>query len=62
MTKKSQSLCKFNYIRSSIINNPTKNNCLIKIIDNSETVIIDDNDKITFTNYTPQLQIETITD
>ena len=62
VTKKSESLCKFNYIRSSIVNNPSTNNCLIKIIDNSETIIIDDNIKIIFTNYKPQLQIQTITD
>lgn len=61
-TKKSESSCKFNYIRSSIVNNRTKNNCLIKVIDNSETIIIDDNNKITFTNYKPQLQIETFID
>ena len=62
ITKKSESLCKFNYIKSSIISNPTKNNCLIKIIDNSETIIIDNNIKMSFINYKPQLQIENITD
>jgi hypothetical protein len=53
--------CKFRYIKSSIVNNSTNN--LIKIIDNSEITIIDnDNTKITFTNYKPHLQIETIMD
>lgn len=52
----------FNYIKSSIINNSIQNNCLIKIIDNDETTIIDGNEKITFINYKPQLQIENIVD
>lgn len=61
ITKKSENSCRFNYIKSSIV--PTKNNCLIKIIDNTETIIIDnDNSKMTFINYDPQLQIKTITD
>lgn len=63
ITKKSENSCRFNYIKSSIINNPVKNNCLIKIIDNSETIIIDnDNIQTFFINYKPQLQIENIID
>ena len=52
----------FNYIKSSIINNPIKNNCLVKIIDHDETTIIDGNDKITFVNYNHPLQIINIID
>ena len=51
----------FNYIKSSI-NNSIHNNCFIKIIDNDETIIIDNNEKITFINYKPPLQIENIVD
>jgi len=63
ITNKSENSCIFRYIKSSIVNNPTKNNCLIKIIDNNEIIIIDnDNSKMTFINYNPQLQIENIVD
>lgn len=59
--KISDNSCKFRYIKSSIINNPTNN--LIKIIDNNEIIIIDnDNTKTTFINYNPQLQIENVID
>jgi hypothetical protein len=63
ITKKSENSCRFNYIKSSIINNPIKNNCMIKIIDNHETVIIDnDNIKTIFNNHKPQLIIENFMD
>ena len=62
ITKRSESSCKFNYVKSSIINNPT-NNCLIKVINNNEvTIINDDNNKIMFVNYNPQLKIENLVD
>jgi len=62
VTRKCESIHKFNYIKSSIINNSIDNNCLIKIIDNSETTIIDNDVKLIFKNYNPQLQIENLID
>jgi hypothetical protein len=63
VTKKSENSCRFNYIKSSIINDSIKNNCMIKIIDNNEITIIDnDNIKTIFNNHKPQLLIENFID
>ena len=63
ISNKSENSCRFRYIKSSIGNNSTKSNCLVEIIENNEITIIDnDNTKMTFINYNPQLQIENVLD